>query len=322
MIRHELTEALKAAGRIALIVHIAPDGDTCGSALALCRALVLMGKHVTVLCDDPVPKLYVHLEGADKVVTPGQAEGAIFDLAVAVDVGDLSRMGKSRAVFEGAKRTAQVDHHATNPGYAQINLTRSPLSATAVLVMEVIDSLGVPLDGKMAECLYVAAATDTGNFKQRNTDVAAARLASRCMEAGLDLQDITRRLFDLRPLSQSRLLGRALLNMTMHAGGKIAVMRLSKADFEETGALAEHTEGIVNFALNTAGVEIACLMAQPGDRVKCSFRSLPPHDVSRAAALFGGGGHSQAAGCVMPPPMETACARVVEALTNALEQNA
>ncbi len=317
-----LSEAIESAGRIALILHISPDGDTCGSALALRRAFVLCGKTVEVVCDDPVPRLYKDLPDAEKTVLPDALRNAPpFDLALAVDVGDRGRMGESARVFDAARHTAQIDHHATNPEYAALNVLCTPLSATGVLAGELIDALGVPMDLPIAECLFAAVATDTGNFKQQNTDAASLRLAARCVEAGLDVQPMTRRLFDLRPFCQSQLLGRALCGMALFLGGRLAMMRLTKEDFAESGALPEHTEGIVNFGINTAGVQIACLLSEAGENgVKCSMRSLPPHDVSRVAVSFGGGGHALAAGCTRGLSMDEAYDALRDALTRELER--
>lgn len=311
---HELACTLRAAEDILLIAHVSPDGDTCGSALALRRALVSMGKQVRVACENLVPRIYADLDGAETVCAPEAWAGHVFDLAVAVDVSDVGRLGACAALFDAARDTAQIDHHATNPGYARINCIRSPLSATGVLVGELLELLGVPLDMPTARCLFVAVATDTGNFKQFNTDAAALHLAARCVEAGIDVSDISRRVFDLRPLAQTRLIGRALESMEILGGGSVAVMRLTQEDFDRCGALGEHTEGIINFGINTEGVAMACLLSQRGDAVKGSMRSLRPYNVARVAMALGGGGHEQAAGFTCKAPMEDVCARVQQLL--------
>lgn len=306
-----LIDRIDAAQRIALILHVSPDGDTCGSALALRRALLFRDKDVTCACDNAVPHIYRGLDGADAVVAPGTLKGQRFDLSIAIDVADRDRMGESLAVFDAGDRTAQIDHHHTNPGYAEANYIRSPLSATGVLTMEVIDALGVPLDLAIAENIFVAVATDTGNFKQENTDGEALRIAARCVDAGVNPAKITRRVFDLRPPAQIGLMARAFASLTTYEDGRLAIMRLTAEDFSEVGALPEHTEGIVNFAINTEGVEIACLMSRPAEKVRCSLRCLPPHDVSIIACALGGGGHAAAAGCTMEPPLEDAQERML-----------
>lgn len=317
----DLMDALRAAQRIALISHVSPDGDTLGSALALRRALLLCGKEVVMVCDHPVPHIYVDLDGADAYRTPDTLSGERFDLSFAVDVADRLRLGRSVQVFDAADRTVQIDHHATNPCYAEINYVRSPLSATGVLAMDVIDALDVALDKPMAKCLFVAITTDTGNFKQQNTDEMALRVAARCIATGIDPSAITRRVFDLRPLRQVKLIARALTSLTAYEDGKIAIMRLLKRDFEETGALPEHTEGIIKFGIDTEGVGMACLLSQSGESVRCSLRSMPPYDVARVASSLGGGGHPAAAGCTLKPPMQRARRQIREAMKKELERN-
>ncbi|MDL2318293.1 bifunctional oligoribonuclease/PAP phosphatase NrnA [Eubacteriales bacterium OttesenSCG-928-A19] len=317
----DLVASVDASQRIALIMHVSPDGDTCGSAFALRRALVSYGKEVTLVCDHRVPHIYDDLDGADMVMKPDALAGEVFDLGFAIDVADRLRMGESAAVFDAARHTAQIDHHGTNPGYAEVNYVRSPLSATGVLAMEVIDALDVPLDRSMAKCLFVAITTDTGNFKKQNTDAAALRVSARCIAIGIDTASITRRVFDLRPYEQVKLLARALQSLTVFEDGQIGLMRLSLRDFEDTGALSEHTEGIIDFGINTEGVQIAALMSQKGEKIRCSLRSMPPYDVSRVASDLGGGGHTLAAGCTLEPPMAAASRRLRTALRKELHRH-
>lgn len=314
----ELKKTIEEVERIALIAHVSPDGDACGSALALRRALVMFGKRVVVLCDDPVPRIYSNLDGANEVAAPEDVQDG-FDLVIAVDVGDRCRLGRCVRVFDAARHTAQIDHHGTNPAYAEVNCVQSPLSATGVLAMELIDALGIPLDKEMAECLFIAVATDTGNFKQDNADAKAFELAARCVSAGINTSEIARRVFDLRPPCQVKLIGRALSGMETLCDGAIAIIQVTGADFTETGALPEHTEGIIHFAKNTIGVRIACLLSEQEKQIKCSLRSLPPYDMARLAAAFGGGGHARAAGCVLKRPMAEAYNEMKDALCHALE---
>ncbi len=317
-----LKTAVENARNIALILHVSPDGDTCGSALALCRAFVLQGKSVAVLCDDPIPQLYSDFPGVEMAVTPEMVKSPDpFDLAIAVDVADRERLGRCSHAFDAARLTAQIDHHMTNPGYARINFVRSPLSATGVLAWELMGAMGISMDEPIARCLYAAVATDTGNFKQQNTDSEALRLAARCVEGGLDIQPVALRLFDERPFCQGRLLGHALCSLTQYAQGRIVMMRLTAEDFVNSGALPEHTEGIVNFAIHTEGAKIACLLSQVGeDRVKCSLRALPPYAVSDIAIALNGGGHELAAGCTLSMPLDDAYKTLRDAMVEEAER--
>jgi phosphoesterase RecJ-like protein len=242
-------------------------------------------------------------------------------LAIAVDVADRARMGRCAALFDRAACTAQIDHHGTNTRYAGVNLLQSPLSATAVLALSVIDVLGVPLNAAMAECLYVAATTDTGNFKQPNTDAPALRLAARCLETDFNPAEPMRRIYDLRPFAQVKLMGRAFDSLTLRAGGRAALMCLSAADFAACDALPELTEGIIIYAINIEGVTLACLLTERQGQVKCSLRSLEAPgsvDVAALARAFGGGGHTRAAGCTLDGGLQEAVERICAVMDGAL----
>ena len=128
-----LCSSIQDAQNILLISHIFPDGDTCGSALALRRALISLGKDVTCCCEHSVPEIYKMLDGASAIESPAAHAGRIFDLAISIDVSDPERMGAGCGeLFVNARHTAQIDHHGTNPAYAAVNIIRSPLSATGV----------------------------------------------------------------------------------------------------------------------------------------------------------------------------------------------
>ncbi len=319
---NELIDALKKAHSIALILHISPDGDTCGSAFALCRALLSLGKRVAIFCDDPVPRIYTDLPCAEAVQMALHADRFQADLAVAMDVGDRQRMGGCVKVFDAASNTAQVDHHPTNPLYAGVNWVRPSACATSVLALELIDALGTPLDAETARCIYVGVATDTGNFKHNNTNPEALQVAARCVEAGVQPSAIVRRVFDLRPVGQVRLIARALSSLELLHDGTVAFMRLTREDFIETGALPEHTEGIIDFAINTEGVLMASLLSEQEDRIKCSLRAVEPYDAGRVAVSFGGGGHQLASGCVFHDTLEQARDKIVGAMREAINRQA
>ena len=313
-----LAARIQSAQSILLLCHISPDGDTCGSALALRRALVSLDKKVAVCCEQPVPQIYRTLCGAGSVGVPDALRGQTFDLALSVDVSDEERMGTCAPLFHAAKYTAQIDHHGTNPGYAQLNLIRSPLSATGVLAAELIDALSVAFDREIAECLYVAVATDTGNFKQANTDVESLSLAARCVQYGFDVAAICRRVFDLRPACQIRLFAAALSSLEISCGGALATLAVSAEDFARCGASPEYTEGIVNLAFNIEGVRIAAFLSQRENKIKVSLRSTAPYDVAAVAARFGGGGHTLAAGCTLDTTLDQAREAITAACRMAL----
>ena len=314
-----LCSSIQDAQNILLISHIFPDGDTCGSALALRRALISLGKRVTCCCEHSIPEIYRILDGASAIEKPAAYAGHIFDLAISIDVSDPERMGAGCGeLFANARHTAQIDHHGTNPAYAGINVIRSPLSATGVLIAGLLDVLGVPFDRQISECLYVAVATDTGNFKQANADADAFAIAARCAACGFDIAAVSRRVFDVRPVCQVKLFGAAFSALQLSHDGQIASAVVSREDFVRCGASPEHTEGIVNIIFNMEGVKIAALLTEKGDGVKVSLRSVAPYDVAGVARTFEGGGHTFAAGCTLQMNLEDARAAVIAACAKIL----
>jgi len=315
----ELLSALKGADSIALISHVSPDGDTLGSALALKLTLEKWGKEVAVCCQHTVPHILDFMNGAQTVCAPEALADKAFDLAVAIDVADLGRMGGCKEVFEKAKATAQVDHHGTNPAFAQVNLVDAQACSTGEIIYEIIEKMGVETDKQMAVCLYTAISTDTGNFSFDNTTARAFEIMSSLLKCGLPLNELTRTLFRLRTREQSKLLGKALDSLTFYEDNRIGGICLRLKDFEACGALPEHSEGIVNYGIDVAGVQMAflCRETAAGD-IRVSLRALPPCNVAKVASRFGGGGHALAAGCTMHTSLEEAAQQLLEAMKEEL----
>jgi len=311
--------ALSDGGSALLCAHIGPDGDTLGSTLALGMALEALGKRVRLTCADPMPTLYAFMPGIDKIVGPDALTGETFDLVVAVDVSDPARLGTARALFDAASVRAVIDHHPTNGGFGDANWVAPQAAATGMLALACIKGLGVPLSPEMAECLYVAISTDTGNFRFANTDAAALRAAAVLAEVGARPDKLTELLFYTRSQAGVALRGRALSTLRLFAGGRAAVMALTAQDFAQTGATDSMTEGIVNYAIEITGVQVAALVRERDGEVKCSLRAREPLDVGLLAQRFSGGGHALAAGCSLPLPMESALRDLERAMGEMLQ---
>ena len=315
----ELAGLIRHSGRIALCSHVNPDGDTIGSMLALRLGLTRLGKAVEVFCQDKVPDSLLMLPGAECVRRPESAAGERYDLFIAVDVSDEKRLGSGIGLLAQAEHTAQVDHHGTNPCYAQVNSVDGSAAATGLLVRELLGALDIAMDEDIARCLYAAISTDTGNFAFASTGAESFRVMAELMDAGLPLSEMNRRLFRQRARAQVLLLSRALDTLTFHDENRITLMTLTLRDFADCGALPEHADTIVNFGLDMEGVRMAALLRETGDgKVKVSLRAVEPDRVDGAAASFGGGGHAQASGCTLEGPIDTAAERVLQALLRAL----
>lgn len=315
-----LIDAIRDGRRILLCSHVSPDGDTIGSLLAMRLMLLAMGKEVACICADPVPEMLHYLEGVEKVGLPAAVEGMDFDLAIAVDVSDMHRLGACQEPFFRAPRTLQIDHHSTNPGFAEINYVDGDASATGELIYDLVHALEIPVTPAIALCLFTGISTDTGNFSFDNTTPAAFCAAGELRKVGIPLAQVNRVLFRERVKAQVLLLARALDTLTFYNDDCIAGMWLTTADLEAVDARPEHAEAIVNYGIDTKGVKMAFLAKEGPEGVKFSLRAVAPYDVAHIAAGFGGGGHALAAGCTLEGPVDRAMAEVTSAMEAHLHQ--
>ena len=315
-----VADALRAADSICICGHVNPDGDTIGSMLAMRLALQSMGKRVRVFLQDKVPDNLMFLPGAEEIRYPRE-NGEEYDLFLSVDVSDVRRLGDCAALRACCARTAQIDHHGTNSGFAGINSVDGNASATCTMIREQLRILNVPLTREIAECLYIGISTDTGNFSFDCTDPEAFRVMGDLMETGFPLAELSMKMFRERDKPQLRLLGRAIGNMSFVSQGRIAVMTLTKQDFDDCGAMSEHADTLVNFGLETVGTQMAVLARESDDgRIKFSLRARAPLTVDDVAASLGGGGHARAAGISMEGNLEAATRQVVQAMIRRIEK--
>jgi len=294
-----IAERIREAETIAVVSHVNPDGDTLGCCTAMGLALKRMGKKVTMLCDGKVPDVMDYLPGAAEIRRPSENEGP-FDLMLTVDVSDEARMGACAGLKAVSRKTAQIDHHPTNPFFMETNWVDGTAPAACLMIRKEIAALGIPMDREIAICLYTGISTDTGNFAFASTNAECFRVMAELTEYGLPIAELNRRLFREKPRAQAKLLGRALESLSFPGDGRIAVMKLTRRDYAECGALSEHTDTLVNYGLDTPGTEMALLGRETdGGQVKFSLRAKEPARVSEAAKALGGGGHPQASGITM-----------------------
>lgn len=305
----QLANWIAGQREIALVCHVSPDGDTLGSALALWRALLSLGKKAQVFCASSIPEMYSFLPGIEQV---SNADEVKLRSVLCVDVASRDRMGKYEAILDECE-SACIDHHGTNEGYCDVNVVEGEASATGVVVIKLLDALGVSMDREMATCLYAAISSDTGRFMYSLTNAEALRAGARCLEQPIDVDEIGFWLFRRRTLARNKLLAYALNHMFLTDSGRIAVIELPQSAYEESGAASGDAEGIVNYGIETSGVEVAIQAKEQNEKqTKFSLRSRGALDVSKVAARLGGGGHANAAGVTIDLPMDQAVAQVLE----------
>ena len=287
--------AIEAAQNIILIAHIQPDGDTLGSCFALAEMIRKMGKTAIVCCDGEMPPRYVDLFAPNTLVSPANAPETV-ELAVAVDCADTARLGKCHKLFKRAKQTALIDHHMTNEGFADYDCI-TDASSVGEMVYEMSQVFEMSPDERIAKYLYIAMSTDTGNFTYSNTSRKVLAYTAELVEL-FDLRDTADVLFRQRSLISTLLIGRALSRLEIFKEGRIASLTLLESDMKEFGAQSADCESIVDFAREIEETQVAVFFRELPTGVKVSFRAKGDIDVAAVAALYGGGGHAAASGCM------------------------
>ena len=320
-LNERLIEALRKADRVFLCTHIAPDGDAIGSLLAAKLLLEGMGKTVVTCCADPVPKQYLPLPGAQEIVKPDQVTGE-FDAAMSLDAADFQRIGASAGVYERTPVRLQIDHHGTNPRFADENEIDAEAPAVGVIVVRLYKALGQPLTKEAAACLYAAISTDTGNFSFPSVNSETFEVMTELMKTVFDLGFWARQLHLMREREYLGMLSRALSRLTFLYDGKVSITTVLPQDYADVGAKLEHADNIVNYGMYIPGVSLSCFVNSTGESVtKFSFRALPPYSAQKVALKLGGGGHEAAAGATLNLPYEQAVAAAMEAIDEEMNRH-
>jgi bifunctional oligoribonuclease and PAP phosphatase NrnA len=315
-----IKQAIDDAQTVLVLTHVDPDGDAIGSLTAVGNALARMGKQVTMACDDNVPVRFRFLPLTDKV-QKGISPEAVFDLAIALDCGDESRMGRTFADLNQKPFLINIDHHVTNTSFGQINLVDGEATSTAEMLYELFVAISVEITADIALSLLTGVVTDTLGFRIVGVTPRTMEITSALMAAGADLSLVTMLALNLKPLSTIRLWQLGLNQMKLDGG--LAWTSLSYKAQQEIGFNSPSSVGLVNILANIEeAVMSAVLLEQQDGSVRVGFRCRPPYSVSEVALNLGGGGHPLAAGCTLDGPLAKAEALVVGMCKEAIAQQA
>ena len=301
-------EILMQRDNITLLCHRRPDGDTVGSAFALYYALQMLGKEVRVLCADPLPEMYRYLYPD---YTPSRVLEWPVEYVVAVDVATADLLGGLEEKY-GTMVDLCIDHHPSNTDYAALTCLWAGAAACAEPAAAIIKAIGLPVVGRIAECLYTGLATDTGGFRFSNTTAATMRLAAEIMESGVDTARLNTCIFE--SVSKAKMLAEARMMSALqfYENDRIAVMPVTLAIRAETGVTGEELEDVAGIPRKIEGVLLGITIKEHEEECHISLRSKEPVNADQIAAAFDGGGHRFAAGCTIRASVEEAARLLVE----------
>ena len=296
---------LRNADNIAILTHCRPDGDTSGSAYALCKILRKLGKSCYILPNPETTDKF--RKYFDECQPP---ESFIPEYITAVDIAAPDLIP---AVYGDYKEKLDllIDHHESNRLNAHVKAVEESAAASGEIIREIAAVLNVALDEKMAEGIFVAIATDTGCFKYSNTRPESHIYAADAISAGADSAGLCRTHFIKKTKTRSALERAVSSTLDYYSGGRIAVITLTDSAYKATGASQDDIDGISSLPVQIDGVEIGLFLRELDAGIKCSVRTDLYASASTICSAFGGGGHARAAGCTINADLETAVKMLV-----------
>ena len=310
MNRTDAARFLADRDRFCILTHRRPDGDTVGSAAALCLGLRKLGKQAWILENpDFTPRFAYLYEGLTKAAPETE------DVLVSVDVASPNMLPKVFEQYLG-KILLRIDHHGSATGFTEQELVDPKAAACAEIIYDVLLELGLTLDKEIATAIYVATSTDTGCFRFANTTDHTFLTAAACAAAGADIYGLNQVLFETVTMGRLRIQGWIVENCRLLQEGQVAVCPIPAAVEAELGATEDDMDNICSFLRTLAGVKLAATLreTEDGQVIKVSVRGVPGWDAAAVCAKFGGGGHKGAAGCSIRMPLAEAAEAVIAAM--------
>ena len=284
--------------RFLLVTHRNPDGDTMGSAAALCSALRRAGKTAYLFPNKQVTEQL--LPFVKPYYAPAEDSPACI---VSVDVATEKMFADG---FVGNVDLC-IDHHPSNSHYAPEGCIYGDRAACGEIVLRIIRALCGEPTREEADLLYIALSTDCGCFQYGNTDAAALRDGADLLEAGADNARLNLLFFRKVSIARIKLEGLIYANMSFHRDGKVVVAIVTDEMLAAAGATEDDCDDLAGLAGRAECGEVSITIRDyPGGHSKVSVRSGESFDSCALCARFGGGGHRMASGCNLPVPPEKA----------------
>ena len=306
-----LDDIIKGAKKILLLSHVNPDGDTLGSMCALYSMIEKrFKKKVDMSVVSNVPFNYKFLPNVDKAQRYFDPS-LVYDLVITLDVAAIDRVRDAKVLFDRAKCRVNIDHHKTNPAYGDYNLIESEASSCGEVLFNYFKKNNWEFTSDAAVCLYTAIMTDTGNFRFENTSPNALRAAADLVEFGANPNKLYKLCYESKTknllMFQNYCVNKAeFLNDNM-----IVYTTVYKKDLEKFSAGDDYTDGIAETLRAIDSTEVSFVLKEVESKVtKVSMRSKKI-DVAKICEVFGGGGHTYAAGCTIKASVKDSIEKIL-----------
>jgi phosphoesterase RecJ-like protein len=299
-----------------IATHLNPDGDTIGSAIALSLGLDAIGKKNSIFNKDSIPESCEFLPGLHRLIHSIEGDEAGELILVLIDCNSPKRAGLEDYNF---RRSVVIDHHETGSDFGDIKWVRPDKPATGLMIFNLLNELGVSITKDIATNLYAAISVDTGTFRFTNTTAETFRVAAELVDAGARAGYISENLYETWMDRKFKLL---CLNLkSIDINDSVAITVVSDDMFRTTGTTSKDTENFANFPLLMKRVRISAFFREVKKGIwKVSLRSKGDFNVASIAVMFKGGGHKNAAGCIIEGDIDNAKQILIDAVKSSMQQ--
>ncbi len=323
----KIVDIINEGKKFIITTHLFSEGDAIGSELALHRFLCGLNKDAVIVNNEALPAVYRCFDTDRDVKFLRNKDVNInlndFDAIFIVDVADWSQLGDFADMIKASSITKIcIDHHASNLGYADINVVDKDASSAGELIFDLITYMNGEITLEIATPLYLSIATDTGWFKFSNTSAKALKACSDLIKVGVKSEIIYEKLYQNKHMSYLKLLNLALGILRPECDGKVVWTKITRDMIKSAGVKFLDTDVIIDLIRAVNEVEVVIIFRELGERkTKVSFRSKHTVDVAKLASDFGGGGHVRAAGASIHESVDTAIGDVISGVREYYEEN-
>lgn len=283
----EVRQKLLSFDDYVILTHKKPDGDTLGSARAICEFLRNNNKKAIIWTKEDIPKNLSFLSGEH--FTKKKPTNKI-KTVLSVDCAEKF-MIEERLNELDYDVFINIDHHKTNTHYADYNYVEI-ISSNCEYIYNILEP--TDLNQVIMESLYAGIATDTFRFFYSGVTSDSLRKVAYMMDKGLNISKLNFKIFGQNSFKKLKLSSKALDNAKFYLNKEIVTSIITRKDQEKISC--DNTEDIVEMLRDIEGVKLSILAYHYKEETKISLRSVGDIDTSKIAKHFGGGGHFGASG--------------------------
>lgn len=300
-------------------MHVNPDPDAIGSALALALYLKSQGKRVCVVNETPCPSWLQFMPALHLYQRVEQVKNFKADVAVVLDAGDLSRIGSVQTLIKKDVTIVNIDHHVTNTYFGDLNIVKEGYSSTAEILYGVLKSLKGTFNRQIATLLYVGILTDTGSFGFDSTKAHTHTVIADLMQFNLPVGDLYREVYEVMPKVDLKNFLMLMSTLTLHYDEKVACLLITKKQLKGFSDEFDVKDKVFSFLRSIKGLEVIVILTQQEEnKSRINFRSRQEVDVAAIASQFNGGGHKKASGCLLEMNLLSAKKKILSVIGKVL----